>query len=265
MALLTEEQIGFYRENGFLQVDDVLSPAEVAELAAYMEEAMEEEAQRSVGREKGGAYYRVLNQKVNTWRDHLGMARYSASPRFAEMARLLTGADGVRLFHDHILWKMPGDSKPTPWHQDMPYWPMEQPQALSIWITVDDVDENNGCMMFVPRSQRAGKLKEISLTEPADIFEYARGTGAGDERPVIARLRAGSCTFHCGLTFHYAHANRTDRIRRVLAIIFMPDGTVYTGKPHVITNGAGLVPDEPFRGGLFPLLAGAAARRPSAV
>lgn len=257
--VLTQEHIDFYQKNGFVQIDDVLTPDEVAELADYMEEAMREggKDEKSVHNNKhDGVYYRVLNQKVNSWRDHGGMAKYSCSGHLASMARRLAGVSGIRMFHDHILWKMPGDSKPTPWHQDMPYWPMEQPKALSIWLTVDDVNEHNGAMMFVPKSQEAGKLKAISLVDPEDIFEYAKGAGiTSSERAIIARLRAGSCTFHSGLTFHYAHANQTDRPRRVLAIIYMPDGTVYTGKNHLVTDGYGLRAGEPFHGGIFPRLA----------
>ncbi|MFX9416229.1 phytanoyl-CoA dioxygenase family protein, partial [Acinetobacter baumannii] len=79
------------------------------------------------------------------------MAKFVLGNRFANLAKQLTGFAGIRLFHDHALLKMPGDSKPTPWHQDRPYWPMidngKPLQALSIWIALDDVDENNGCMM----------------------------------------------------------------------------------------------------------------------
>jgi ectoine hydroxylase-related dioxygenase (phytanoyl-CoA dioxygenase family) len=69
------------------------------------------------------------------------------------------------------------------------------------------------------------------------------------------RLRAGSCTFHDGLTFHYASANSTDRPRRAIVTIYMPDGTVYTGKSHVVSDGQGLVPGNAFDGPLFPVLA----------
>ncbi len=221
-----------------------------------MDEIMQSEQQNSVQTDrKSGAYYKVLNQRVNTWRDHGGMARYTTHPRFAEFALRLTGADGIRLFHDHALLKMPEDSKPTPWHQDLPYWPMNEKGALSIWIALDDVDENNGCMMFVPRSRNVGKLNPISLVEPQNIFDYVRDTDISGTRPVICRMKAGSCTFHDGLCFHYAHANRTDRPRRALAVIYMPDGTTYSGKPHVVTDGLGLAAGQPIRGSLFPLLA----------
>ncbi|WP_127580104.1 phytanoyl-CoA dioxygenase family protein [Paenibacillus koleovorans] len=257
---LTEEQIAFYRENGFVQVDNVLTADEIAELTCYIEEAMAEKGalafQNSEG-ESRSSYYRVLNQKVNTWRDHAGMARYTTHPKLAQIALRLSGADGIRLFHDHALWKMPQDSKPTPWHQDFVYWPMHElgKTALSAWIPLDDVDESNGCMMFIPGSHEAGMLPGISLSDPQDIFEYVQGTDLDKKKPVMVPLRKGSCTFHNGLTFHYAHANRTDNPRRVLAIIYFPDGTTYNGKKHVITDPCEFQAGEPIQGGLFPLLA----------
>jgi ectoine hydroxylase-related dioxygenase (phytanoyl-CoA dioxygenase family) len=258
-SLVTSEQREFYQENGFVQVDNVLSEQEVAELRQYMEEVMVEDS-GSISLQtdkKGGSYYRVLNQRVNVWRDHGGMHKYSCNPRLAQMAMELSGANGIRLFHDHALWKMPGDSKPTPWHQDYPYWPMDEQGegALSIWIALDDVDEQNGCMMFVPKSQKAGKLNHIDLANPQDIFEYVKGTEYEKTKPVKVPLKAGSCTFHNGLTFHYAHSNVTDKPRRALAIIYMPDGTTFNGKKHAVTMEVNPQENQPLAGRLFPLLA----------
>ncbi len=259
----TEEEVSFYRENGFVEIDNVISQDELEELRMALEEVMAKPPAQSVQTsESKDLYYRVLNQRVNTWRDHGIMAKYALHERFAKLARQLTGASGIRLFHDHALLKMPGDSKPTPWHQDLPYWPMDVPEGpvwsgpLSIWLALDDVDERNGCMMFVPTSHTIGKLTGISLVEPQDIFDYAKGSEAAERKPVIVRMKAGSCTFHNGLTFHYAHSNTTDKPRRVLAVIYMPDGTIYTGVRHVVTDDKGLVAGQPFAGGLFPKLAG---------
>jgi ectoine hydroxylase-related dioxygenase (phytanoyl-CoA dioxygenase family) len=255
---LTEAEVAFYQANGFLAIPDLLSPDEVTRLADAMEESMREASyqSRAIHSASQGPYYRVLNQKVNAWRDHGGIAQFSCAGPLAEMARTLAGVDGIRLFHDHILWKMPGDSKPTPWHQDLPFWPLDAAEkALSFWITVDDVDETNGCMMFVPKSQAAGKLKAISLVEPEDLFLYAKRAGVESEQPIVARLRAGSATVHSGLTFHYAHANQTEHPRRVLAIIYIPQDSTYTGKPHVVTDPIHLEVGRPLSGGLFPQLA----------
>jgi len=254
--VLTPDQIEFYRVNGFVQVDHVLAPEEVEELAEAMEEAMTVDSDHSVQTDKQkGAYYRVLNQKVNVWRDHGVVAKYSLHSRLARIAMELSGASGIRLFHDHALWKMPQDSKQTPWHQDFPFWPMNEPGALSAWIPVDDVDENNGCMMFVPGSHKVGKLTGIDLVNPQNIFEFVQGTDIEEKKPIIVPLKKGSCTFHHGLTFHFAHANRTDQPRRVLAIIYMPDGTTYSGQEHICTKERNLQVNEPITGGTFPLLA----------
>lgn len=260
--VLSDEKISFYRENGFVQIDNVLPTDELEQLRLALEESLENPATQSVQTsESKDLYYRVLNQRVNTWRDHGVMAKFVLHSGFAELAKALSGALGIRLFHDHALLKMPGDSKPTPWHQDCPYWPMTSIDGpvwtgpLSIWIALDDVDENNGCMMFIPTSHTVGKLTGIDLVNPQDIFEYAEGTGAAQKQPVIVRMKAGSCTFHNGLTFHYAHANVTSKPRRALAIIYMPDGTIYTGAKHVVTDNTGQMPGEPFNGKLFPKLA----------
>ncbi|RKP58142.1 phytanoyl-CoA dioxygenase family protein [Cohnella endophytica] len=255
---ITQKHIDFYQENGFVQVDNMLTPEELAELRGYLEEAMQTESDRSKSTDKkDGSYYRVLNQKVNLWRDHAGMGKYSFHPRFAQSAMKLSGASGMRFFHDHGLWKMPGDSKATPWHQDTPYWPINEADAgmMSIWITLDDVNEDNGCMAFVPKSHKLGKLTGIDLANPQNIFDFVEGGQSAERKPVIVPLKAGSCTFHNGLTFHYAHANVTDKPRRVLAIIFMPDGITYNGKEHLVTDGAGLTAGQPITGPRFPLLA----------
>jgi ectoine hydroxylase-related dioxygenase (phytanoyl-CoA dioxygenase family) len=148
---------------------------------------------------------------------------------------------------------MPNDSKPTPWHQDYPYWPMNESGAFSIWIALDDVDENNGCMMFVPKSQKLKNLKHVDLVDPHDIFSETRE--ADRNTAAIVRMKAGSCTFHDGLTFHYAHSNQTDKPRRALAIIYMADGTTYSGAGHVCTDGLELQAGDKLAGGLFPKLA----------
>ncbi|GLX71262.1 phytanoyl-CoA dioxygenase family protein [Paenibacillus glycanilyticus] len=256
LKTITDEQVQYYRENGFVQIDNMLSEEELEELRSYLDETMMVQDGRSTQTAASGdLYYRVLNQRVNTWRDHGGMARFVLSRRFAEAARQLTGANGIRLFHDHALLKMPQDSKATPWHQDFPYWPMNESGALSIWIALDDVDENNGCMMMVPKSQKIKNLKTIDLVDPKDIFADDGAKEVDRNTAAVVRMKAGSCTFHDGLTFHYAHANNTDKPRRALAIIYMPDGTTFNGANHLCTDGSGFLKGQVIAGGLFPRLA----------
>jgi ectoine hydroxylase-related dioxygenase (phytanoyl-CoA dioxygenase family) len=257
MGQITKEQIQFYRENGFVQVDGILSSEELATLRDCADELIRTKSSVSAQPDRSHkAYQNIFYQRFNAWRDHGGISMFTFRSKFAAMARALCGASDVRLLHDHLLFKMPGDSKPTPWHQDLPYWPLRETGALSLWIPLDDVDENNGCMMFVPGSHRYGKLTAIDLVNPQNLEEFVQNHGEKPKQPVIIRMKAGSATFHDGLTFHYAYPNVTDRPRRVLAIIYVPDGTTYNGQPHILADHAdpALVPGEPIKGPLFPII-----------
>lgn len=253
--LVRDEQVQFYQENGFIQLDGVLEPDALDRLRGAID-AVYQSGQGGIHNSAGrSAYAKVLDQRVNLWRDNAIVADFVRNPRLAEIARRLCRAQAVRLWHDQALLKQPEDSRPTPWHQDLPYWPMNEPGALSLWMALDDVDERNGAMSFVPGSQRVGALPGINLVDPQDLFAMVPKGELAGTRPVTARMKAGSCTFHNGLTFHYAAANQTDRPRRAMVIIYMPDGTTFNGKGHICTNGLGLEVGRPIAGDLFPVLA----------
>jgi ectoine hydroxylase-related dioxygenase (phytanoyl-CoA dioxygenase family) len=59
----------------------------------------------------------------------------------AEVAAALMRSEAVQLFHDHVLLKEPGTSKPTPWHQDSPYYFVQGSQTVSFWTVVEPVTE----------------------------------------------------------------------------------------------------------------------------
>lgn len=253
---LTDEQVRYFRENGFVQLDNVLNPKELEEIRGALDEATGMQLTRALDRTRVGSdYNRLFTQKVNLWRDHEGVCRFVQSPKLAEIARRLSGAPAVRLWHDHALIKPGTDSRPTPWHQDLPYWPMQQTGALSCWMALDDVDESNGCMRFIPGSHQVGRLDPIRLVDPQDIFGMVPGRTLDGVEPVVARMKAGSCTFHDGLTFHSAFTNTSGRPRRAMVVIYMPDGTTYYEKHHPCTDGLDLHTGEPLAGELFPLIA----------
>ncbi|MCC6443062.1 MAG: phytanoyl-CoA dioxygenase family protein [Armatimonadetes bacterium] len=252
---ITEEQVRFYERNGFLQIHNVLAPDELGAIRDSLEEAARQRFDPTFDREGISADYdRVFVQKVNLWRVHEGVRRYVFSPKLARIARALTRSPRVRLWHDHALIKMPGDSKPSAWHQDLPYWPMNESTALSCWMALDDVDENNGCMQFVPGSHLWGRFEPIRLTDPQDLFALVPDGQSRDFTPAKMPMRAGSCTFHNGLTFHYAGPNRTDKPRRAMVTIYMPEGTTYRPQPHIVTDGLNLEEGSPLTGEMFPVL-----------
>lgn len=253
---LSAEHTVVFRENGFLKLEAMLSDAEVEDLSFELNRIIDGKRAEAGGDDD---YRRIFLQMVNLWRENDVIRRFVLHGRIAEAARGLLGCDKLRLWHDHALVKLPGDSRSTPWHQDLPYWPMqEEGTTLSCWLALDDVHEENGCMHFMPRSHKLGRLEPINLVNPQDIFSLPEAKGVSLGEAECVPLRAGSCTFHDGRTFHFASANRTDKPRRALVVIYMADCTTYNGARHVVTDGQGLQVGKPLEGELFPVVAEAA-------
>jgi phytanoyl-CoA hydroxylase len=254
---LSEEQVDYYQTNGFVALPDVLDEIELQDLRVATDEILATQHSGEIERSSGNPEYeQIFVQKVNLWRINEAIGRHVLNTRIAEIARRLARVDAVRLWHDHLLTKMPGDgSKQTPWHQDRPYWPMDGLGQLSCWMALDDVDESNGCMWFVPRSQTVGLLEPINLVSPQDIFGLVPEEDGFKATPVSVPLFAGNCTFHNGLTFHHAGPNTTDRPRRAMVTIYTPDGTGFNGNNHVVTDPLGLHEGDKLDGELFPVLA----------
>lgn len=254
---ITEDQIQFYEENGFIKLENVLILDEVEELRSAIRLAVEDQSRKGTvaSASQDAEYRKVFLQMVNLWESYPQIRKYVFNKRVAEIARRLSRSEHVRLWHDHALIKEPKDSKPTAWHQDLPYWPMKQTTALSCWMALDDVTVENGCMHFIPGSHKFGRLNPVDLINPQDLFNLVPGAEEKKFDPVAVPLKAGSCTFHNGLTFHYAGPNKTDRPRRAMVTIYMPAGITYKPVPHIVGDRANLTEGQEFEGELFPILA----------
>jgi ectoine hydroxylase-related dioxygenase (phytanoyl-CoA dioxygenase family) len=253
---LTEDQLHFYREQGYLIVPDVWTPNELESIRSAVDEAYVmrfDNAHDSVG--SNPQYDQVFQQKVNLWQVHEGIRRHTFSPKLAELARQITGADAIRLWHDQTLVKQPGGNLPTPYHQDLTYWPMIQDGALTAWTALDDVNERNACLRYVPGSHKWGMFEGVDFTDPKDVPEIV-GDHADEVREALAVMSAGSVVFHHCLTFHGATANVTDKPRRAMIVHYHPDGTQYNGKPHIVSDGRGLSLGDPLSDDeMWPILA----------
>lgn len=254
-----EREVSLFQENGFLQIPEFFSREEISELADALDSTIEDKRARMLDAdgEVPDAYNQVFNQMVNLWVDYDAVRKFTFNPKLAEVARKISKCRQVTLYHDHALIKPPGESsRETNWHQDAPYWPMEQIGALSAWIAVDDVTIDNGCLQFIPGSHRYGRLEPVPLaTKGASILKMLEETGVKEEvEPVTMEMKAGGVTFHHGCTFHYATSNRSAVPRRAHAIIYMPDHITYNGRFDA--GGAkDLEVGKPFNGSRHPILA----------
>lgn len=249
---LSDEQVAQYQRDGFIQIANVLDPAELNRLREAVVAAVEaEKTVRSPGETKS-PYEQIFIQKVNLWRRHPAVREFVLCKRFGGLAARLSGLP-TRVWHDQALFKEPREGAKTPWHQDAHYWPhQDRKDQISIWIALQDATIENGCMSFIPGTQHVENLGRIDLADPQNIFDLApefKGI-----KPRTIELKAGSCTFHNGLTFHYAGPNKSERMREAFAVLYMPDGTKYDGKKHIVTDPLNLKEGDKLEGEMFPLV-----------
>jgi len=80
----------------------------------------------------------------------------------------------------------------------------------------------------------AGPDVKLKLCYIGDIFKaYPEFRSS---KPFAATMKAGSCSFHNGLTIHGAHANMTPGFRRAMTCAYMPDGNVFNGTQNILSD-----------------------------
>lgn len=243
---LTNDQISFYRENGFLVIEDFLDAGELEEWRTVVTKAVEARQGRKmpgkniqVGMDDGinedAEYFsRVFDQLLNLWQTDEGVKKIMLDERIGKMASELSGAEGIRIWHDQVLIKRPW-ANPTSWHLDTPFWSFSDRRALSIWVALDDATPENGCLYFIPGSFKQTSFENKGIGKNMDnIFSaYPQFSKASS---FCAKMKAGSCSFHNGLTIHGAGANMTNGYRRAMTCAYMPDGNSYNGEPNILPD-----------------------------
>ena len=275
---VTEEQVQQFEDLGYLKYQQVLESDEIAALCAGLDEVAAAEIQEADnsspefahGHRRQGQDYapgqRHITQFVNMWKRHPAYREVLAKPAIVEPARALLRSNGLRVWHDHIISKPPGDNGHFRFHQDFYFWPLWPPNLLSVWIALDDATVQNGCMHVVPRShldprfRPKARLAETAKKEadPAFITEREKMEQEPASLGLPIELKAGECMFHHCLNFHATPQNGTDRERRALVLIYMADNVTYfpeQSPKHVLVPTIEVAPGAVMDGDGFPKVA----------
>ena len=150
------------------------------------------------------------------------------------MATRLAGTK-LRIWHDHILAKMPELSAPTAFHQDLVKWPYDRKSmALSAWIALQDTTVEMGCMSFLSGSHKLMDVRDIATSDQEGWKKEMPGLQWWPRLAIP--LQVGDCTFHHGMTFHAAGSNLSEQWRVAHVVIFVDASATYNGKGHIVTD-----------------------------
>ena len=70
-----------------------------------------------------------------------------------EIASKLLDSNKVNFFYDQLLVKEPNTKEKTPWHHDLPYWPLTGKKIISFWVGFDAVNLNTGAVIKINLSK----------------------------------------------------------------------------------------------------------------
>jgi ectoine hydroxylase len=154
---LTQEQIKAYDEDGYILLPSLFSQQEAALMKSRLP-ALYQMNRDEVVKEKSGAVRTVF--AAHTFDDVF--ARVARHPRLIEPARQLLDSD-VYMHQFKINAKAAFNGDIWQWHQDFGTWHqddgMPEARAMNVAIFLDEVNEFNGPLMFIPRSHKMGRLE----------------------------------------------------------------------------------------------------------
>jgi ectoine hydroxylase-related dioxygenase (phytanoyl-CoA dioxygenase family) len=196
-----------------------------------------------------GPYYSenvTSGETGSFWDDYCNWQRIPEFQRFitessaAQLAAQVMRSRTAQFFHDHVLVKEPNTAKPTPWHQDAPYYFAEGRQTVSFWLPLDPVSKA-GTLRLVAGSHRWPKLVlPVKWLDDADFYadqadQYMALPDLDDASSgatILEReMQPGDAVLFDFRTLHGARGNLQDQRRRAFSMRWLGDDGHYSERP----------------------------------
>lgn len=113
--------------------------------------------------------------------------------------------------------------QPTPAHQDGYYFHLTPCEAVTGWLALEDVDEENGCIHYIRGSHLGTSFRPHGRTGLLGFSQGITDFGTADDcaNEISFPGPAGTFLMHHARTIHWAGANRsTTRSRQALGFIY---------------------------------------------
>ncbi|MEM0927252.1 MAG: phytanoyl-CoA dioxygenase family protein [Planctomycetota bacterium] len=202
-SVLSKAQVEQFNETGFVAPLNIFGAEEIHEIRAYFDRLL---ADVTAG---GGDSYSISSAHLK----YGPVYDILTDQRIVDPVSDLLG-ENVIGWGSHFFCKMPGDGKSVAWHQDASYWPLSPSKAVTVWLAIDDADEENACMKFVAGSHTKGHM----TYRPSDSAEHNVLNQTIDDplqygHLVYDPLKAGQASIHADLLLHGSDANNSSRRR----------------------------------------------------
>lgn len=254
--MIQKSEIEAYERDGALCIRSVIDGETIAELLQASRDLMAAERHeypfdsrstragdtKTVDNEPGRFFSGIyMSETLPVFRD---FAMNSALP---QAAATLMRSSVARFFYDQLFAKEPGTVSPTPWHHDLPFWPLSGTHIISCWVALTHVSKHTSGVEYAAGSHRWGKLYrpsfaqlrgDASMEQAPDFNDAAQ---RANHRFLSWDLQPGDVLFHHPLTLHGAGGNMSaNQDRFGLSVRYMGDDVQWTPR-----EGANRPPRDP--------------------
>jgi phytanoyl-CoA hydroxylase len=249
--MLTQDQINFYNEHGYLRIPAVFTDAEIEELSNEMDRLVQDWSLTNEGwtgpwRQ---AYMDPKTEKLSKLTSMHDLHFYSdawcralVNSRLVEAMSDLLGPN-VELHHSTMHIKPPSTGHPFPMHQDQPFYEHENGQYVDVLVHLDDTFHENGEIRFLDGSHKAGALKHITqLADGKPCTPHLPVDQYRLEETVPVPAKRGDVVLFNINTIHGSYINTTREPRRLVRIGYRDPENHQTagqslGRPGLMVKG----------------------------
>jgi ectoine hydroxylase-related dioxygenase (phytanoyl-CoA dioxygenase family) len=193
---ITDRQVEDYRRDGFLLVPSVFTPAEVQAMKDEIPAVFAEDSPARVMEMGTG----VVRSVYGSHRGNEVFGRLVRDARLLEPARRIV-EDEVYVHQFKINAKLAFQGEVWEWHQDYIFWRNEDgmpaARVVTLALFLDEVNEFNGPLLFVPGSHRGGVIEprarhDAGQGEPSWKADVSAALSYTVQQDTLAELVAGS-------------------------------------------------------------------------
>lgn len=223
---ISDDNVAFYEQYGYLIAPDLLSASEIAELkketaAIFRGERGYVEGMLPVDAHDSDAD--ILKRYVAIHFPHKISAVIHTYLSHQKIVTVLTKiiSANVKCMQSMLFVKGPGKAGQA-WHQDEYYIPTRDKSLTGVWIAIDDASIENGCLWIIP-GRPGYMMRRISndCDEYADV-DTIDVSASGPDGPLPVEVKKGAVVFFDGYTLHSSKRNKTtDCFRTALVNHYM--------------------------------------------
>ena len=208
--MLTKKQIASYQENGFVIPDFKMPENDLLDIENKHFDLIKD-------------YPEYINYCPAILLKDETFLKYCMNAQILKFVEQLIG-NHFALWNSSFFAKPAYNGFETPWHQDGQYWPISPLATCTVWLAIDNANEENGCLRFIKGSHKDKKLKQHSRNSKTNLtlHQELNKEELDESKKVSLILKRGQISLHDVYMVHGSKENKSPKSRRAMTMRFMP-------------------------------------------